>query len=93
MENTNGSSPAWVQKAEFNRFGIISAMLMIVGILGGLAVGMGGVNHTWILILVVVSTMTCLSLILALGPMKYIIYTGVINVVLDIIFLSYFLIT
>lgn len=93
MENTKRSMPAWEEKAEFNRFGIISAMLLVVGIMGGLTVGMGGVNYTWVLILVVVSTMTCLSLILALGPMKYIIYSGILSVALDIIFLSYFLIT
>ncbi len=85
--------PAWEENAEFNRFGIISAMLMIVGILGGLAVGMGAINYTWLLIIVVTSTMLCLSLILALAPMKYIIYTGVFSVVVDIILLSYFLIT
>ena len=31
--------------AEFNRFGLISAILLIVGCLGGLTVGMGAVEH------------------------------------------------
>ena len=57
---------------EFNRFGLISVVLLIVGCLGGLTVGLGAVNEIWSLTLVVVPTMLTLALLLAVAPMKYI---------------------
>lgn len=93
MENINATMPAWEEKAEFNRFGIISILLMVVGIMGGLAVGMGVINYTGLLILVVISTMLCLSLILSVAPMRYILYTAAFSLILDTILLTYFLIT
>jgi len=79
--------------AEFNRFGLISAILLIVGCLGGLTVGMGAVEHVWTLILIVVPTMTTLSLLLAVAPMKYIITSGIIATFIDLVFITYYLLT
>ena len=77
--------------AEFNHFGLISAILLIVGCLGGLTVGMGAVEHIWTLVLIVVPTMTTLSLLLAVAPMKYIITSGIIAVFIDLVFITYYL--
>ena len=85
-------APQWENEAEFNRFGIISVVLIVVGCLGGITVGMGAVEYIWSLILVVVPTMTALSLVLALAPMRYIIYATAASVLIDIILLAYFLI-
>lgn len=73
--------------AEFNRYSIISGVLLIVGCLGGLTVGMGAIDHTTQLIFVVVPTMATLSLLLALAPMKQILGLAAITALIDIIIL------
>lgn len=73
--------------AEFNRYSIISGVLLVVGCLGGLTVGMGAIDHTVQLIFVVVPTMATLSLLLALAPMKQILGLAAITVIIDIIIL------
>lgn len=82
----------WENDAEFNRFGLISIILIIVGCLGGITVGMGAIDHVWSLTLVVIPTMTALSLVLALSPMRYIFYATTVSIVIDVILLVYFLI-
>lgn len=92
MENIDTRSGFWDKffagGAEFNRYSIISGVLLIVGCLGGLTVGMGAIDHTFQLILVVIPTMTTLSLLLALAPMKQVLGAAVITVVLDLIILA-----
>ena len=83
--------PRWEKDAEFNRFGITSIVLLIVGCLGGITVGMGAIGYVWALILVLIPTMSTLSLLLALAPMRYIIYATAVSVLIDIILLVYFL--
>ncbi len=74
---------------EFNRFGAISIILLIVGCLGGLTVGAGAVNEVWSLTLIVIPTMITLSLLIAVAPMKYIITSGIIAVSIDVLMLIY----
>ena len=74
---------------EFNRFGLISVILLIVGCLGGLTVGAGAVTEVWSLTLIVIPTMVTLSLLIAVAPMKHIITSGVIAVSIDILMLIY----
>ncbi len=69
---------------EMNRYAIISAVLLIVGCLGGLTVGYGAINHTWQLIVVVIPTMTTLSLLLAVSPLKWILNMAVISVLINV---------
>jgi hypothetical protein len=94
MENNTAVSSEKIfgKNIEFNRFGLISATLLIVGCLGGFAVGMGAVESTLSLSLIVIPTMATLSLLLAVSPMKYILMSGIITVIIDILFLSYYLI-
>lgn len=79
--------------AEFNRFGLISVVLLVVGCLGGLTVGMGAVNEIWMLVMVIIPTMLTLSLLLAVAPMKLIIQSAGVAVAVDILVLSYLLLT
>lgn len=72
---------------DMNRYGIISMLLLVVGCLGGIAVGLGGINSVIQLIFLVVPTMAALSMILAVAPMKYIVYTSLIAVCIDIVIL------
>ena len=78
-----------VESLEFNRFGIISIVLLIVGCLGGLTVGYGAVNAVWSLTLIVIPTMVTLSLLLAVSQMKYIITAAITTVIIDLLMLVY----
>lgn len=72
---------------EESRFGVISIVLLIVGCLGGLTVGYGAIHHTWQLIAIVIPTMTTLSLLLAVAPVKYILNMGLITLVISLVIL------
>jgi hypothetical protein len=68
-----------IEKAEFNRFGIICVVLTIVGCLGGIAVGLGAIEHYFTLTLVVVPT-----------PMRSILFAGAISLIVDVSMILYF---
>lgn len=70
---------------ENNRFALIAMLLIIVGCLGGVTVGLGAIESTLQLVLVVVPTMTSLTLLLAVAPMNYIMNASAIAVAIDII--------
>lgn len=91
METSKSTEPGVFQDVEFNRFGLIVAILLIVGCLGGITVGMGAINNTFALSIVVISTMTTLSMLLAIAPMKAIIASGVIAIGIDVILLAYYM--
>ncbi len=80
------------ENAEFNRFGLISLVILITGCMGGITVGLGAINYTATLILVIVPTMLSLSLLLGVAPMKWIINSAIVAVVIDVILITYFLI-
>lgn len=90
---TKGSDRIFGENTEFNRFGLISATLLIVGTLGGLAVGLGAIDYVWALVAIVLPTMLTLSLLLAVAPMKYILGAGIVSVIVDVLFIAYFLLT
>jgi uncharacterized membrane protein len=69
---------------EFNRFGIISMLLIIVACLGGIAAGTV-LHSTPSVVAVVVSCMLVEALILAVQPMKWIVTASVISVLLSIL--------
>ena len=72
---------------DINRYGISSMLLLVVGILGGIAVGTGAIYSTIQLIFLAISTMGALSMILAISPMKYIVYSSMFVIAVDIIIL------
>lgn len=76
---------------EFNRFGFISAIILIVGCLGGLTVGMGAIENTLALTAVLIPTMITLSFLLAVAPMRWIMVSATTSVVLDLILLTYYI--
>ena len=80
-----------LKESEFNRFGLISIILLVVGCVGGVAVGLGAIKYTGTLILCVVPTMTTLSLLLAVAPMKWIWRSAMLSLAIDFILLIYFL--
>jgi hypothetical protein len=77
--------------SEYNRFGLIAILILVIGCLGGLTVGMGAINHTGALILVVLPTMVTLSLLLAVAPMQWIYKSSAVCIAIDILLLLYYL--
>jgi len=74
--------------ANLNRYGIMAILMLVVGILGGIAVGTGSIGNTLELFLLAFSTMFSLSMMLAVAPMKWIIYSGILAIVIDLVIIS-----
>jgi hypothetical protein len=85
METTNLTNDM-----EFNRFGWIAVILLVVGCLGGLTVGMGAIASTAALVAVVIPTMITLSLLLAVSPMKYVMMATATSITIDVLLLTYY---
>ncbi len=79
-----------VESAEFNRFGINSAILIITGCLGGVAVGLGAIESTLALMLIVIPTMATLSLVLAVAPMKGLLWLAALSTVINSLLIIYY---
>ncbi len=79
-----------IADAEFNRFGVISTVLTVVGILGGVVTGMGAVENTITLSLVLIPTMVTLSCILAVQPMRWILTAGAVSFGIDVLMMIYY---
>lgn len=82
-------SDSRIESLEFNRFGVISIVLLIVGCLGGLTVGFGAVKEVWSLTLIVIPTMVTLSLLIAVAPMRYIMTAAITAVAIDLLMILY----
>lgn len=75
---------------ESNRHGLICVIILIIGCLGGITVGYRAIESIIALTLVVLPTMTTLSLLLAVAPMKWIIRMALISVAMDLLILTYY---
>lgn len=81
---TVSNNPFW-EKVEFNRFGIIPMLLVVITCLGGIAVAFGAGSDTFELALVVFPTIIALALVLAVAPMRLIIWTSAIALIFDLL--------
>jgi hypothetical protein len=88
METTNLTNDM-----EFNRFGWISMIILVVGCLGGLTVGLGAIENTAALVVVIIPTMITLSLLLAVSPMKWVMTSAAATISIDILLLSYYILS
>ena len=88
--NTNviSYSQFW-NNLEDNRFGIIAMLVVIIGCSGGLSAAFGAQANTLQLALVAFPSIIALALVLAVAPMKGIIYVSVIALILDLIVLFF----
>lgn len=91
MANATVSQSDLLKNLEFNRFGLIAIILTIVGCLGGLTVGLGAIENTAALVVVVIPTMITLSFLLAVSPMKWILSAATISISIDLILIAYYL--
>ena len=80
-----------VKEMEFNRFGWIAIILLVVGCLGGLTVGMGALQSTFALIVILIPTMLTLSFLLSVAPMKWIATSTIVTVGIDLLLFGYYL--
>lgn len=71
------------------RFGVIAITLLIIGCLGGVTMNYGAALHTWSLIVVVIPTMTTLSLLLAVSPMRWILNAFIVTVITDLLVIPF----
>ncbi|MES2798708.1 MAG: hypothetical protein V4638_01710 [Bacteroidota bacterium] len=78
------------ENLEFNRFGLIVVILLLVGCLGGIAVGLGAIEYLLTLVAVVIPTMMTLSMIIAVAPMRMTIITGLVACAIDIAMIAFF---
>jgi len=76
--------------SEFNRFGLISLVILIIGCLGGIAVGLGAIQSVLSLSLILIPTMLTLSLLLSVSPMKWIINSAAVCVLIDVLMITYY---
>ena len=81
-----------VKEMEFNRFGWIAGIILVVGCLGGLTVGMGALQSTFALTLILTPTMLTLSFLLSVAPMKWIALTTIATVSIDLVLFSYYVV-
>lgn len=79
---TRSTSEFW-KYAEFNRFGIICVLLIVVACLGGLAAATAIQRSTSELVLVAIPVMTVEALILSVMPMRYIFIASIVSVVIS----------
>lgn len=87
----SSENPEGIYKGtEFNRFGIISLIILMIGCLGGIAVGLGAIESVFSLTLILIPTMITLSLLLSVSPMKWIINSASICVIIDLIMIIFY---
>ena len=77
-----------LENAEFDRFSIISAGFLLIGIVGGITVGMFARDHLWQIGIIAGLTMLSLSLMLAVAPMKWIVRSTVLALLVDVLFMA-----
>lgn len=90
MSNTNnkGVISRIMKYAEFNKFGVMSMMLLFMGCLSGITVGLVGFSNDIALISIIIPTMTTLAFILSLQPIKNVLIAGLITAIIDILLLT-----
>lgn len=85
LESEKATKPFSMENLERQRFGVLVFLLLTVGCLAGIAVGVGALKQVFSLIVLAITTMSALSMMLAVAPMRFIIYTSVVAIVVDII--------
>jgi hypothetical protein len=84
--NTNSAKlqqSFWAQ-AEYNRFGIIPILLLIIGCAGGIAAAFGAQADILKLGLIAFPTIIALAMVLAVAPMRVIGYVSLVALLADL---------
>lgn len=86
--NSKSIHPFW-EKLEFSRFGIIALLVIIIGCVGGLAASFGAGSSIISLALIAFPTILALAFILAVAPMRVIVYVSAIAILMDLLVLIF----
>src|SRR4051812_645009 len=70
---------------ETNRFGIIPIVLTLIACIGGVAAAFGTHYDAFQIAVIAFPTVICLSMVLSVSPMKWIIYSGVMAILFDLL--------
>lgn len=73
------------KNAEYNRWGIVTYIILVVACLGGVTAGFGSGGNIVELALTVVPTMMTLAFVLAVAPMRLIVWTAAVAVLMDLV--------
>ena len=82
---TKTAAGTFWERMEFNRFGIIPIVLLLIGCIGGIAAGFGAFADLLRISLVAFPTIISLALVLAVSPMRVIFYSAGLAIACDII--------
>lgn len=85
IESGNQGKTFSIANLEKQRFGVLVVLLLTVGCLAGIAVGVGALKQVFSLIVLAFTTMTALSMMLAVAPMRAIVITSGLAIAADII--------
>lgn len=77
------------EMAEFYRYGITPLLLIFMVCISGIAAGFGAPGDALQIAIVALPTCIALALVLAVAPMKTIIYTAAVAVILDLFVLVF----
>lgn len=84
-KEVSGTSYLSLENLEKQRYGVMAILLLLVGCSAGIAVGLGALTQVFSLIILAVTTMAALSMMLAVAPMKAILYTSGIALFADLV--------
>lgn len=73
------------EKAEYNRFGIIPMVLLIISCLGGIAAAFGAGSNSFQIALIIFPTILSLAFMLAVAPMRIIFWTSACALFFDVL--------
>ncbi len=83
-----GTAAFW-ESLEFNRFGIISVLVVIIGCSGGIAASFGAGDSILKLAMIAFPSIISLALILAVAPMRAICYVALLAIVCDLLIFTF----
>ncbi|MBD3638216.1 MAG: hypothetical protein HUJ25_12760 [Crocinitomicaceae bacterium] len=84
---------ALVGEYNFNRYGIYAIALLLIGVLAGTAVGLGAMTSPVEIAILIIPTMASLVMILAVAPMRILLWTVIIACIIDICVIIYHLVS
>lgn len=83
------SSSSWLdrieKKSEFNRYAITSIGFLLIGIVGGVTMGFFAQHQAWQMAVIIGFTMFSLSMMLAVAPMKWVLRSTALALIVDLI--------
>jgi len=82
---SNGLWAKMFGNIEFNRVGLCAISLLFVGIMGGAAIGVGGMDSVFEIALLIFPTMAVLTTIIAVQPMKIVLGLAALAVLIDVV--------